>query len=44
MAEALQLSPNTVKNALVAALKFIREYLAQAGVTLSILLFLFGEK
>lgn len=44
IAEALQLSPNTVKNALVTSLRSVREYLAQSGVTLTILLFLFGEK
>ncbi len=43
IAAALQLSPNTVKNALVTSLKSIREYLGQAGVTLTTLLFLFGE-
>ena len=32
IAEALQLSPNTVKNALVTALKFIREYLSKHGI------------
>ncbi len=40
IAAALDLSPNTVKNALVTALKFIREYLIKSGITLSILLFL----
>ena len=42
IAAALQISPNTVKNALVISLKFIREYLAGHGVTFFILhLFLF---
>ena len=44
IAALLQLSPNTVKNALVAALKFIREYLARFGITLSVLWLLFGKK
>lgn len=43
IAAALELSPNTVKNALVTSLRSIREYLGQAGVTLTTLLFLFGE-
>ncbi|NSL87266.1 RNA polymerase sigma factor [Chitinophaga solisilvae] len=33
IAEALDLSPHTVKNALVASLKFIREYLQRYGHT-----------
>ena len=33
IAEILQLSPHTVKNALVTSLKFIREYLIRHGVT-----------
>jgi len=33
IAEILQLSPNTVKNALVISLKFIRDYLLRHGVT-----------
>lgn len=33
IAEILQLSPHTVKNALVTSLKFIREYLVRHGVT-----------
>jgi RNA polymerase sigma-70 factor (ECF subfamily) len=33
IAETLQLSPNTVKNALVTSLKSIREYLIRHGVT-----------
>ena len=44
IASALQLSPNTVKNALVTSLKFIREYLAKSGVIISSLLLLFGKK
>jgi RNA polymerase sigma-70 factor (ECF subfamily) len=44
IALALQLSPNTVKNALVTSLKFIREYLAKSGVIISSLLLLFGKK
>lgn len=44
IADQLQLSPNTVKNALVLSLKSIREYLAQSGITLSVLLLLFGKK
>jgi DNA-directed RNA polymerase specialized sigma24 family protein len=38
IAAALQLSPNTVKNALVISLKFIREYLAKHGVDKKFLL------
>jgi RNA polymerase sigma-70 factor (family 1) len=38
IATALGISPNTVKNALVASLKFIREYLVKCGISLSILL------
>jgi RNA polymerase sigma-70 factor (ECF subfamily) len=37
IAEALQISPNTVKNALVISLKFIREYLARHGMIFFIL-------
>jgi len=37
IAEALQISPNTVKNALVTSLKFIREYLARHGMIFFIL-------
>ncbi len=44
IADELQLSPSTVKNALVTSLKSIREYLAQSGITLSVLLLLFGKK
>lgn len=33
IADALQLSPHTVKNALVISLKFIREYLTRNGIT-----------
>lgn len=38
IAAILNISPNTVKNALVAALKFIREYLAKYGVIFMLLL------
>lgn len=44
IAAALQLSSSTVKNALVISLKFIREYLAKSGITLSTLMLLFGKK
>jgi len=37
IAKALQISPNTVKNALVTSLKFIREYLARHGMIFFIL-------
>ena len=40
IAEILNLSPSTVKNALVIALKSIRANLEQHGITLSMLLFL----
>lgn len=42
IADALGISPNTVKNALVTALRFIREYLVKAGISLSVLAWLFG--
>lgn len=42
IAAILNISPNTVKNALVAALKFIREYLVKYGVIF--ILFLLAEK
>ena len=38
IAAILNISPNTVKNALVAALKFIREYLAKYGIIFILLL------
>lgn len=44
IALALQISPNTVKNALVISLKQIREYLARHGYTLSVLAILFLKK
>ncbi len=44
IAAALQISPNTVKNALVTSLKFIREYLIKAGISLSILAILLYVK
>jgi RNA polymerase sigma-70 factor (family 1) len=44
IAAALSISPNTVKNALVTSLKYIREYLIKSGISLSTLLFLFLEK
>jgi RNA polymerase sigma factor (sigma-70 family) len=40
IAASLNLSPNTVKNALVISLKSIREHLRHHGVTLSILAYL----
>jgi len=40
IAEALDLSPNTVKNALVTSLKSIREYLKSHGIALSLLAYL----
>lgn len=40
IAEALDLSPNTVKNALVISLKTIREYLNKHGVVLSTLAYI----
>lgn len=42
IASLLNISPNTVKNALVSALKFIREYLVKYGVVF--LLLLLAEK
>ncbi len=39
IAELLKISPNTVKNALVIALKAIREHLNQHGIVLSLLVF-----
>lgn len=42
IAAILNISPNTVKNALVAALKFIREYLGKYGIIF--FLFLLAEK
>jgi DNA-directed RNA polymerase specialized sigma24 family protein len=39
IASSLNLSPNTVKNALVTALKFIREYLVKYGIIFFLLLF-----
>jgi RNA polymerase sigma-70 factor (ECF subfamily) len=44
IAEALDLSPNTVKNALVTSLKTIREFLAEHGITLFILNLLFFQE
>ena len=44
IADHLQLSPNTVKNALVVSLKSIRDYLAGSGITLSLLFLLIGKK
>lgn len=42
IADKLQISPNTVKNQLVSAFKFIREYLYHTkGITVSILFLLF---
>lgn len=40
IAEALDLSPNTVKNALVISLKTIREYLNKHGIVLSTLAYI----
>lgn len=40
IADALELSPNTVKNALVISLKTIREYLNKHGVVLSTLAYI----
>jgi RNA polymerase sigma-70 factor (ECF subfamily) len=39
VAEALNISPNTVKNTTVAAVQDIREYLKAHGITLSLYLF-----
>jgi RNA polymerase sigma-70 factor (family 1) len=39
IAAILNISPNTVKNTLVATLKFIREYLAKYGIVFMLLLF-----
>ncbi|OQP63981.1 hypothetical protein A3860_21400 [Niastella vici] len=39
IAAILNISPNTVKNALVAALKFIREYLVKYGIIFMLFLF-----
>jgi RNA polymerase sigma-70 factor (family 1) len=44
IADALDLSPNTVKNALVTSLKTIREFLAEHGITLFILNLLFFQE
>lgn len=44
IAELLKISPNTVKNALVIALKTIREHLSQHGIVLSLLIFAWGIK
>jgi len=44
IASELQISPNTVKNALVISLKFIREHLARSGVMVSLLSLLFWRK
>lgn len=42
IAEKLQLSPNTIKNQLVSALKFIKEYLQRMGdMAIPVLFFLF---
>ena len=38
IASALNISPNTVKNALVSSLKFIREYLIKYGIIFMLLL------
>lgn len=38
IAEELNISPNTVKNALVTALQFIRDYLAKSGISLILFL------
>lgn len=43
IAEELQLSPNTVKNALVTSLRSIRDHLAEHGIVFSLFLLLFGE-
>jgi RNA polymerase sigma-70 factor (ECF subfamily) len=40
IAAALEISPNTVKNALVISLKTIREYLRKHGVALSVLAYI----
>jgi len=40
IAEALNLSPNTVKNSLVIALRTIRDYLIQNGIKVNLLLLL----
>ncbi|WEK20563.1 MAG: RNA polymerase sigma-70 factor [Candidatus Pedobacter colombiensis] len=40
IAEALNLSPNTIKNALVISLKTIREHLNKNGVALSVLAYI----
>jgi RNA polymerase sigma-70 factor (ECF subfamily) len=44
IAAALNLSPNTVKNALVSSLKFIREYLGKYDVLFLILILPFWKK
>jgi RNA polymerase sigma-70 factor (family 1) len=44
IAAALNLSPNTVKNALVTSLKFIREYLGKYDVLFIILIWPFWKK
>ncbi len=42
IAERLQLSPNTVKNHLIAALKYIRQYLEQhGGIAMLLTIFMF---
>ena len=44
IAAILNISPNTVKNALVAALKFIREYLVKYGIIFLLALLAEGNK
>lgn len=44
IAATLQISPNTVKNALVIALKNIRDHLVKHGVQFYLFVLLFGEK
>lgn len=44
IAEQLQLSPNTIKNQMVSALKFIKDYLRQyGGIAVPILILLFSK-
>jgi RNA polymerase sigma-70 factor (ECF subfamily) len=44
IAATLQLSPNTVKNSLVTALRSIRDHLTKHGVQFYLFILLFGEK
>lgn len=44
IAAVLNISPNTVKNALVSSLKFIREYLAKYGIIFFLLLLVEKDK